>query len=230
MEAVVYIGHGNRSPVGRQMYLEFIQNTMEAVQAPITEYCFYERAEPTLTEAIDSCIQKGATSIEVVPVLLLPGKQTSEEMPKDINTFKEKYPEVHFILKNPIGVNPIMFELVLERLRSKSFSQLKDEAVVIVSHGSHDPLASKEFESVASALGNELNVPVKTGYIVTEPNYLTVCEELTMDGYEKVYIIPYFLFAGVFLEEMRAAVEKNENMVVCDELGYDKKIIQVLIS
>lgn len=230
MEAVVYIGHGNRSPVGRELYLKFIQNTMEAVPAPITEYCFYERAEPTLSEAIDNCIQKGATNIQVIPVLLLPGKQTSEEMPNDINTFREKYPEVHFLLKEPIGVNPIMFELVLERLRSKSFSQFEKEAVVIVSHGSHDPLAAKEFERVASALSNELNVPVETGFIVTEPNYLTVCEKLVENGHEKVYIIPYFFFAGVFLDEMKAAVENDDKMVVCDELGYDEKIIKILIS
>lgn len=228
MEAVIYIGHGNRSPVGRQAYLDFIQNTMEAVQAPIKKYCFYERAEPTLSEAVEQCVQKGATNIQVIPVLLLPGKQTSEEMPNDINIFEIQYPEVSFVLGEPIGVNPVMFEIVRERLNSQSFLGSEKEAVVLVSHGSHDPLASLEFNRLADALSDELKVSVQTGYIVTEPNYHIVCQNLLKVGYEKVYIVPYFFFAGVFFDEMKAT--ETENMIICDELGYDEKIIQLLMK
>lgn len=230
MEAVVYIGHGNRSPVGRQAYLKFIQNTMDAVQAPIKEYCFYERAEPTLNDAIEQCIRQGATTIKVVPVLLLPGKQTSEEMPNDINIFEKQYPEVSFVLGEPIGTNTVMFDIVEERLKSQSFLRSEKEAVVLVSHGSHDPLASCEFNRLAEALSDELMVIVETGYIVTEPNYQNICQDLLNKNFEKIFIVPYFFFAGVFLEEMKSATENNEKIIICNELGYDEKISQLLIK
>lgn len=230
MEAVIYIGHGNRSVIGQNAFEKFIQKTMNGVHTPIKEYCFYERAEPTLANAIDACAQKGATNILVIPVLLLPGKQTSEDIPNDLKFFQEKYPEININFRDPIGADPVMLKIVSDRLRNLAFAGSDKEAVVLVSHGSHDPIAAKEFNRIANVLSHELKVPTETGYLVTQPNYRHVTEELLKKGVEKVYMIPYFFFAGIFLEEMKTAVADNEKIVVCDELGYDEEIIRLLVE
>lgn len=231
MEAIIFLGHGNRSPVGRTKYLKFIESTMSKIKnVPIKEYCYFERAEPTLTDAVNNCIQQGATSILVIPVLLLPGKQTTEEIPSDLKSILEKFPEVTITFGEPIGADPLMLQIVNDRLETQSFSAKNNEAVVLVSHGSHDPLAAKEFRYLATVLSTKLEAKVETCYLVTSPNYLEVTRGLLNEGYEKIYVIPYFLFAGMFLQEMKESTEKEDHVVICDELGYDEKLIQLLVE
>lgn len=230
MEAVIFIGHGNRSPKGSLEFVKFIKKTLRDIIVPIKEYCFYERAEPTLQEAFENCIKRGATSICVVPVLLLPGKQTTEEIPGELRKMQEMFPDVQVKWGSPIGADPVMLNIIKRRLLNKSFGGLREEAVLLVSHGSHDPVANIEFKKIAQIFSSQLNVKVETGFIVTEPLFKDVTDTLLDEGYKNVYMIPYFLFAGSFLQELHAASEANEHLILCEEIGYDEGLMQMLTS
>jgi len=230
LEAVIFIGHGNRSPKGSLEFVKFIKRTLRDVIVPIKEYCFYERAEPTLQEAFENCVKRGATSICVVPVLLLPGKQTTVEIPSELRRLQEMFPEVHLKWGNPIGADPVIINIINKRLVNKSFEGLKNEAVLLVSHGSDDPLAYNEFKKMAQVISSQLNVKVETGFIVTNPLFKDIVEKLLKDGYNKIYMVPYFLFAGTFLQELHEASHANDHLFLCDEIGYDEGLMQMLAS
>ena len=41
------------------------------IDVPIQEICFLELAAPSMDEGITKCVERGATKIAVVPILLL---------------------------------------------------------------------------------------------------------------------------------------------------------------
>lgn len=230
MEAVIFIGHGNRSPKGSLEFVKFIKKAMRGIIVSIKEYCFYERAEPTLPEAFENCIKRGATSIHILPVLLLPGKQTKEEIPSEIMRLQEKFPGVQVKWGSPIGADPVMANIINKRLADAAFEGKKEDAILLLSHGSHDPVAYSEFKKMAQVVSGQMDVRVETGFLVTDPLFMDVTNKLLNEGYSKVYIVPYFLFAGSFLQELKEVSEVNDHLILCDEIGYDESLRNLLTN
>ncbi|MFE8701407.1 sirohydrochlorin chelatase [Cytobacillus sp. FJAT-54145] len=230
MQSIIFIGHGSRAPKGTELFVKFISEVIEKVEIPIKEYCFFERYEPNLDQAIESCITKGGTEIIVVPVLLLPGVQTNVEIPEILKKWKQKYPEMKIKFGEPMGNNPIMADLLKERLERKSFSTSGQDAVLLVTHGSHDPQADQEFKRMAEWFSSINQCTVEVAYLTTPPLYKDKAEELLRQSFNKIYVIPYLLFAGVFLESMAESIESNPGIELCDEIGYDGKLKELLIK
>lgn len=220
MEAIVFIGHGSRSPQGNVVFLKFIKETMSGVHAPIKEYCFFERAEPTLSEAIDNCVRKGGTEIVVVPVLLLPGIQSNIEIPEELRLAKEKYPEVTIKYGAPIGADTVMSEIIEQRLGEMSSNE---DVILLVSHGSHDPQAAEEFRSLADWLSEKRDMQVEISFLTSEPFYHEKASKLAQSS-KKVFVIPYLLFTGAFQEKMQEAIAGHGKIILCEEIGYDDRL------
>lgn len=63
MEAILYICHGSRVKEASAQAIDFIKVCMQAQPYSIQEYCFLELETPTIEEAYERCIQKGAVHV-----------------------------------------------------------------------------------------------------------------------------------------------------------------------
>jgi sirohydrochlorin ferrochelatase len=50
-------------------------------------------------------------------------------------------------------------------------------------------------------------------------------EELWAESYKKIYVLPFLLFTGGFTAKMEM---NNENIIVCDPIGFDEKLIPLI--
>ncbi len=71
METILYVGHGSRSREGCEQAISFIKKCMSHNETEIQEYGFLELTSPTIEEAFERCISRGASPIKVIPLLLL---------------------------------------------------------------------------------------------------------------------------------------------------------------
>jgi sirohydrochlorin ferrochelatase len=225
MEAIIYIAHGSRRSAANQKFISFINEAMKQSTFEIQAYGFLEHAEPSILQAIEACVQKGADRIIVVPVLLLPGVHTNVDIPGEIQKGEKLYPDIPFFYQAPLGSDKVMVNILYERLISQGFMQGKDEAVLLVGHGSRDPDSSGELQKLASLLSNEINLEVHTAYLTTSVFYHEKVEELRSRSYEKIYVLPFLLFTGGFAAKMEM---NNENIIVCDPIGFDDKLIPLI--
>ncbi|MBT2693959.1 sirohydrochlorin chelatase [Bacillus sp. ISL-55] len=234
MEATVYISHGSRSEQGNKVFVTFIEKVISTGKSTNASYGFLENARPTIFEAVESCILKGASSVTVVPVLLLPGIHANVDIPEELERVRQKYPEIEIFYGQPVGVNETILEIVMDRLKVKGFSGLKSETILLVGHGSRDPQAAAEFEQLARRIQEQVPSKVETSYITTQPFYGE--KLLASEVQKKVYVLPYLLYTGGFTVKMKETInsilvqDQDREIVLCEPVGFDDRLGELLLQ
>lgn len=222
MEAIIYVAHGSRNKAANEKFHSFINEVMKRSEAPIQAYGFLEHAEPSIAEAIESCIDKRAKAMTIVPVFLLPGIHANVDIP---SVFK-KYPDVFFRYGQPLGVEDCMTEILCDRLEAGGFNHRADETVLLVGHGSRVQAAAVQFETLAFDLSKRIGVKVNTAYLTTPDYYHEMVENL-LD--KKIYILPYLLFSGGYSVKMEKVLRAyREKIILCDPVGFDEKLVPLI--
>jgi sirohydrochlorin cobaltochelatase len=95
------------------------------------------------------------------------------------------------------------------------------KAVILFAHGSRDPQWHKPIQAVAQRMANTTpEVLVRCAYLeLTEPNLLTVVDELAKAGVNHVRVLPMFLGVGKHAREdlpllMAQLREQHPNMLL----------------
>lgn len=77
-----------------------------------------ELAEPTIEQAIETCIDNGAHRIVIAPYFLSRGRHIQEDIPSLVREAQEKYPDIVCIIAEPIGVDPLLAQLIENRVEN----------------------------------------------------------------------------------------------------------------
>ena len=119
MEHLLIVAHGSR----RNESTEEIEALARAVgEHPdngyaSTAFAFLELAKPSIGEAIDGCIERGATRISVLPYFLTVGTHVAFDIPAILEERQEQYPHVDIVQLDYIGKSGDMQGLLIESLR-----------------------------------------------------------------------------------------------------------------
>ena len=114
MKAVLFISHGSRSFKSSEEVQNLIGQLKNKSGVALFEYGFLEQQRPSIPEAIDTCVHKGATEIFVLLNFLNSGKHVDEDVPRIVNAAHQRYPGLKFTLSQPIGQHPKIGELFLQ--------------------------------------------------------------------------------------------------------------------
>ena len=114
MKAVVVFAHGSRDPLWRAP----IEAVAQAVQARAPETpvrCAYlELCEPSLPEAVQDLVAKGATAIRVLPVFFGMGRHAREDLPELLRDLAAQYPGVALGVLPTVGEDPRVTHLLAQ--------------------------------------------------------------------------------------------------------------------
>ena len=235
MDALLYIGHGSRVKSAQEEAIAFIKKCMLRNPTSIQEYGFLELAVPTVEEAFSRCIERGATNIVVIPVLLLTAAHAKEDIPNELARLCTLHPSIKLAYANPIGVHPLMIDLVIERLHESKESLTENSAVLLVGRGSSDPEVKRDVTLLAQQVKLRLGVPrVEACYLVgASPSLEEGLQKARDSGYDKLFVIPYLLFNGILMKKIKRTIVSEEKsdekkIVLCRYLGYHPLISAVL--
>lgn len=78
--------------------------------------CFLRGAEPALDKAITAAIENGHKKLRLIPLFLLPGSHTSEEIPAIVERFKRENPAVEFEVSECLVHTPQFIEFVANQI------------------------------------------------------------------------------------------------------------------
>jgi sirohydrochlorin ferrochelatase len=235
MNAMIYICHGSRVPSGREQAASFIQNCMLKVNVPIQEYCFLELASPTIEEAFISCINKGATKIAVIPVLLLTAAHAKNDIPNELDRLSSLYPYVQIKCGSPIGVNLKMVEPIMDRIMEMGEEITDNSMALLVGRGSSDPDVKQDLNKVAALLKeNSVIGEAETCFLTAAtPSFEEGLNRAAESNYEKVFVIPYLLFTGVLMKHINKIIETHplsKKFYLCNYLGYHPVIEAIIVT
>ncbi|GGH88489.1 sirohydrochlorin ferrochelatase [Pullulanibacillus pueri] len=236
MQGVLYVSHGTRLPEGLKEAKAFLQGVQKKIPAPLQQVCFLELASPTIEEGIEALVQKGATTIAVVPVLLLSAKHFHEDIPEALYKCQKKYPTITLTYGKPLGIQERLIALLEERIREKGTSLHKDVKVLLVGRGSHDPQVKTAIETIAHRLAKRINVgQIETCYLAAcKPSF----DEKLSDAWDsqspQMIVVPYLWFNGLLIQSMQKKIDTldplHREIVLCRPMGNHAHIQNAFID
>ncbi|HEO8420128.1 sirohydrochlorin chelatase [Niallia sp. FSL W8-0635] len=237
MEAVLYICHGSRVQEASAQAISFVKKCMETNGFQgIQEYSFLELSEPSIEEGFRNCVEKGATIIHIIPVLLLTAAHAKKDIPEVLEKLSLEYPQVQIKYGKPIGVHPQMVKIVADKIKSTSLYKNTNEEVlvILVGRGSSDPDVKRDLCKIASLIEKQVDrIVVQDCYLTAaQPSFEEALQMAEQSSNRHVLVIPYLLFTGILMKSMEKTINKiksiNKEYVLAPYLGYDPLIAEIL--
>jgi sirohydrochlorin ferrochelatase len=113
---VIVVDHGSRRAESNDMLLRVTALFQQHSGYAIVEPAHMELAEPTIATAYDRCIERGAELVVIHPYFLLPGRHWRRDIPALAAQAAEKHPNVPFRVTAPLGLHPLMAEIMAQRV------------------------------------------------------------------------------------------------------------------
>ncbi|WP_028589800.1 sirohydrochlorin chelatase [Paenibacillus massiliensis] len=256
MNTILLIGHGSRDPEGNEQLLAFAEAIAARVPDTCVETCFLELTRPTIAEGVTACVNRGATRVVLIPIILFAAGHAKIDIPMAIDRAKAKYPEVEFVYGRPIGVHEKIVRILETRLEgaaavltagnelsggtSTAVADVADEdtAVLVLGRGSSDPDANSDFYKITRMLWEKLPYKwVESSFIgVTQPSFPEGLERCLRLGAKKIIVLPYFLFTGVLIKRIQEMTlefaEANPDTVVemGDYFGFHPQLEELVLE
>ena len=229
MDAILLVGHGSRDPEGNRELKEFAREVAE--QAPentLVETCFLELTRPSIADGVTACVDRGATRVVLVPIILFAAGHAKIDIPNAIDRAKARYPQVQFIYGRPIGVHEKVVQIMQTRLQEAQPVRITaqgegetDTAVAVAAPPAAVTVTDEETAVLVLGRGVVTRMPTVTfqndPHVVGETALQMGGEQLyrgdpaffpgwigtlPLAWCEKIIVMPYFLFTGVLIKRI----------------------------
>lgn len=115
--AVLLIAHGSRLAAANADLLQLAEQLRSRFPGHTIETAYLELTGPTIPQGAARCVDLGATRVLLLPYFLSAGTHVTEDLRRFRTQFAEQWPSVRFELCPPLGLHPLMLEIVCDRLR-----------------------------------------------------------------------------------------------------------------
>jgi sirohydrochlorin ferrochelatase len=120
--AVLLIAHGSRLATANADLLQLAEQLRSRFPGCVIETAYLELTEPTIPQGAERCVTLGATRVLLLPYFLSAGTHVTEDLRRYRSQFADQWPSVRFDLCPPLGLHPLMLDIVCDRLSEASSS------------------------------------------------------------------------------------------------------------
>lgn len=211
VKAILFVGHGSRDEEGNEQVRQFVQTIRPHIDATFYVHtCFLEFGIPSVTDGIVHCVERGATEVIVIPIILLPAGHSKLHIPAAIDEAKERYPYVSFTYGRPLGIHDATFTILHDRLQEAGAVVDGETAIILLGRGGSDPDANSDLYKIARLFWerNKQTIVEPAFMGVTNPSLDEAVDRCVKLGAKKIVILPYFLFTGVLIKRLEKRVSE----------------------
>jgi sirohydrochlorin cobaltochelatase len=211
---------------------------------------FLELAQPTIGEAFDRLVQRGATQIRVCPLLLFAAGHARSDVPEAIQRAAARHSEMRIEIGEPFGCGEWLLALSKRRY---------DEAVapaaerrggtlprgawerecylLLVGRGSSDATATAEMNRFAELRVKQSSLD-KFGVAFVAAAHPTLdegLEQAAAAGVRQIVVQPHLLFRGEVLATIQSAVARWQTerpeleWITTSHLGPEQELVQAVL-
>lgn len=116
MKCLLLVAHGSRRGESNEEIARLAAKLASRASSRFgsVSHAFLELAAPSIPEGIESCVQKGATSVQVLPYFLARGTHVAEDIPEQVAIKQNEYPELKIEVSNYLGTSDALVDVLLE--------------------------------------------------------------------------------------------------------------------
>jgi sirohydrochlorin ferrochelatase len=109
------MAHGSRVDEANSDLQHVVEQLRARGQFGIVEGAFLELAEPDIKSGAASCVSQGARRIVLLPYFLSAGVHVRRDLASIQRQLASWFPEVTFVLAEPLGRHPLLLDIVNDR-------------------------------------------------------------------------------------------------------------------
>lgn len=113
--AIIIVDHGSRIEAANKQLDELADMLRQHTSDPVYP-AHMELASPTIAEAFDAAVEGGADLVFIFPYFLSPGRHSRQHIPWMCAEAARKHPGVKWHCSGPIGLDPMLAQLILGRV------------------------------------------------------------------------------------------------------------------
>lgn len=214
MTGIVLAGHGSRDPDAVREFEALVELVRARAVDQAVTHGYLEFSSPTIDEAVRANLDAGSQEVAVVPGVLLAARHAKNDMPAEVLALARDYPAIDFHFGAPLGLHPKLLQLAQERVVAAEGTSTRtvrraDTCLVVVGRGTTDPDANGDVSKMARMLEEGM------GFGAVQVCYSGTAAPLVVDGlraaarmgYQRIVVLPFFLFDGVLVKRIYAAAD-----------------------
>ncbi len=254
--AMLIVGHGSRDPEGIAEFLHLVDLCRLRQPDTIVEHGFLEFADPGNAgggpmDGISRCIDRGATSITVLPAILLEAGHARNDIPALVEEARRRFPGIGFHHGRHLHLHPRIVDLCRLRIEQAQVLGIEKNAgpcatnkviLLVVGRGSSDRQANEDVDRLARILSQGLGLGgAETAFIdLAQPRLLdgleVAYERCVRSGPSRVIVLPFLLFTGTLEKRARrltaefAAAHPQTQLLYAGHLNAHPWLVEALME
>lgn len=237
-DIVLMIGHGSRDAPANEEFEHLVARYQARRPEFELRHGYVELAQPSLADAV-AALPDDCRDVTLLPLFLFAAGHMKNDIPLALADLRRQRPDARCTAARAIGVHPAMAELAIERageVMEIGPAVAPRTAVIVVGRGSGDSDANGDFCKVTRLIG-ELRpfawiMPSFIG--ITRPRFEETLEFVACARPERMLVIPYLLFGGRLLSQLREQVaafrarHPSIETALAPQLGVHDRLLAVL--
>ena len=212
---VMLCGHGSRDEDAVTEFALLARHLQKRMPDLPVEYGYLEFARPIIREGLDRLRAQGVTRALAVPGMLFAAGHAKNDIPSVLNTYAASHPGFRIDYGKDLGLDPKMLRAAADRIEeaiagAKGRAERHETLLIVVGRGASDPDANSNVSKLTRLLWEGIGFGwAETAYSgVTFPLIFPALEHAARLSYRRVIVFPYFLFTGILVQRIYAAVDK----------------------
>ena len=212
---VLVCGHGSRDA---EAVREF-ELLAVALRPRFPDYDFatgyLEFAQPNIRDGLAALTARGARRIYAVPGMLFAASHVKNDLPWEMNSFLADNPGIDVRLGRDLAIDAKLINAAADRIAGaapvlEQGGDRADSLLVVVGRGTNDPDANSNISKIARMLWEGLGFGwAEVAYSgVAHPRVDAALDRAVRLGFRRIVVFPYFLFTGVLVKRIYAAVDE----------------------
>jgi sirohydrochlorin ferrochelatase len=114
--AVLLIAHGSRREKANHDLVVVADQLRDQGEYPIVVPSYLELADPSIPDGARQCVEAGADHVLMMPYFLSAGSHVTKDLERFRDEAAAEYESIKFDLCPPLGLHPLMMQIVKDRL------------------------------------------------------------------------------------------------------------------
>ncbi len=116
-KGLIILGHGSKASEATETLAEVTAMVRKRVSYDLIEYASLQISEPSLGAVVEKMAAEGVEKIVVMPFLIAAGVHVKTDIPEELSALSKKYSGLELHLTGPLGADPRLAEIVVDRVK-----------------------------------------------------------------------------------------------------------------
>jgi len=213
--AVMMCGHGSRDPDAIVEFERVAAGLKAMLPTVDIETGYLEFARPVIRDGLEKLASRGARRILALPGMLFAASHVKNDLPSEINSFAALNPGIELRFGRDLSIEPKLLKVAAARIAEAEGDARRPVAraetlLLVVGRGTSDPDANSNIAKITRMLWEGMGFGwAETAFSgVAHPLVEPGLRRAAMLGFRHIVVFPYFLFTGVLVKRIYAALDR----------------------